>query len=118
MGNPHRSVCYCNIIIFNVQFTSVWTQLNQVAKTSHCWECHMPVDFERLRFPLVLDPPFNAEVSAKHFEIVYHTNCHYNSIVCAETGAPCTSPPTVIEQVTIKLFLYFLSRDSEVVWDK
>lgn len=66
----------------------------------YCWECYMPVlSVENLHYPNVTEPPFNDTLSVKHFEIVYHDNCHYNSIVCADTGSLSTSPPPVTKRV-------------------
>ena len=64
---------------------------------SQKWECHMPVtSSEKLRYP-ILEPPFDDNISVSHFELVYHTQGHYSSVIDANTGILCRSPPPVIE---------------------
>ena len=64
------------------------------------WECYKPVaSSDKLRYPLITEPPFNVELRPKHFEVIYHANRHYSSVICANTGIPCTSPPPITEQV-------------------
>ncbi len=62
----------------------------------------MPVaTVDKLCYPLITESPFDTDVSLKHFEIVYHAGKHYSSIVCSDTGVPCTSPPPLIEEVML-----------------
>ena len=66
----------------------------------YCWECFMPVDSpENLSYPYVIEPPFDSVISVHHFEIIYHTGYHYNSVICADTGTVSLSPPSLTENV-------------------
>lgn len=62
-------------------------------KVSYCWERFMPLVCDSLRYPLVVEPPFDVAISVTHFELVYMKNYHYDCIVSVETESLSTSLP-------------------------
>lgn len=70
--------------------------LRYTSLTEFYWELIKPINKEKLQFPLLVDRIEDFPQPANpltHFELAYHEDTHYDSIIDTETGIPAVSVP-------------------------
>ena len=92
LGHPCRRFCYCYILPSSCVF--LYRPPSSRERGEFCWECYMLIASRKK-----LRTPFDVNISVHHFETVYNTRYHYNSIVCVDTGNLCSSPPSLSVKV-------------------